>query len=55
MERESDENLARKPGRNHGRHHGAPDDETELELEQESIPLEDTGRLPSEGAVVDDI
>jgi hypothetical protein len=55
VERESDENSARKPGRHHGRRHGAPDDEADLELEQETVALEDTGPLPGEGAAVDDI
>ncbi|MEA2666571.1 MAG: hypothetical protein QOI11_3515 [Candidatus Eremiobacteraeota bacterium] len=55
MERESHENSERKPGRHHGREHAAPDDEADLELEQETVPLEDIGPLPGEGAAVDDV
>jgi hypothetical protein len=55
MERESDENLERRRGRHHGREHGAPDDATDLELEQETVPLEDTAPLPGEGAAVNDV
>jgi hypothetical protein len=31
------------------------DEISDQELEQESIPLEDTGPLPGEGAAVDDV